>query len=132
MSFVYNVDSSPYSTYTDGEWTIRKWDDGVMECWCVHNFDLSGAGQQKMNVWENATSWYCYTYGYLAYPVEFYSVPVCTFSTVSTVSGTVYLYINSAGSTSRTPSIAAGRPTDAYLWQIGANIAFYAIGRWKA
>jgi len=132
MSFTFNTDSSPCAIYTSGEWTVRKWDNGTLECWCVHNFDLSShPNSDEMIQWSSGIQWYYYEYGSLQYPVTFISTPVCTYSQMSVVSGTAWLYTRVAGSTTRTPSVAAGRPTTARVNQIGGNIGFYAIGRWK-
>ena len=132
MSFVYNVDSSPYSTYTDGEWTVRKWEDGTLECWCLHHFTKGYIeGQSSATNFEHWGTLYVCRLGRVNYPVTFISAPVCAYSLDGNDSGVGMIDIVTSGNTSQTPLVGFVRPVDTLLSQAGCTVGFHAIGRWK-
>lgn len=108
-------------TGINGNWTYRKWNSGIAECWCVQSTTVEGWTAATTNVYWSSTK------PALTFPITFSSVP--------TVSGSfanagAYIFTSLQGVSTVSCSFAFGRTaggTDA----IQGNLHAYVIGRWK-
>ena len=122
----------PYTLTTDGEWTVRKWDDGTAECWCSHAFYF--ATQTPFQAW-NSTTW-CYgvVLGRVTYPSGlFITRPVCTCGLQNGSNANGWLNTRNIGSSTQSPELSIQRPDTANL-NAGTSVTvdYFVVGRWKS
>lgn len=110
---------------TKSNWTYRKWNSGVMECW------------RRLQITQNVSSTWgsLYTSGSIAstnltYPFAFTETPMLTTNLMPFGSGGILMASGSAfGSATQTGPLEIARGTSASGVQFLIN--YYAIGRWK-
>ena len=111
---------------TSGDWTYRKWNSGIAECWCLHKDNNVSISSAWGNLFESVRM------GGLTYPSGlFNSAPVCTVQVQNSSKGAILsleITGNNASATA-TPYWAYTRATSA----TGTNITVgvHAVGKWK-
>lgn len=113
---------------TSGNWTYRKWNSGIAECW--------GTFSKTVNIttnWGNTYWYYCQGQyiGYDDFPANFFiTVPKCFLSNGVDSSGAAGVIFPSANaSTTKATAYQLARPTS----KSGhvCEYSIYAIGTWK-
>lgn len=112
---------------TKNSWNYRKWNSGIMECWCLSSGKCTGEG-----VWTNMYAYYCPLVNY--YPYQFNGIPALTVMFLATDNGANgWLASRFEGRVST--SVAPGayqlvRPNN-YGEIPTVTLSYYAIGKWK-
>ena len=109
---------------TSGNWTYRKWSNGVAECWSRQSISKSGAwtswaGGIYVDSWDGTS---------FDYPSNlFISIPVFIF----TIESTSYTWASPFGASTaaKTPAIVFMRPGASS--SLNATVNLYAKGNWK-
>ena len=104
------------------EWTYRKWNSGIAECWLK-------LGPKEINI---ATAWgsiFVQDNAFLSqdYPFEFVEKPIFMV-TPETNGGNFWLFTGAGGSTKQTPSISVAR---ANAYTVNPIVNIYVKGKWK-
>lgn len=106
---------------TSGNWTYRKWNSGIAECWCTTSQNFTSEGLYTSNL-------YFFDGTAKSYPFSFAAIPACfTWKTTHSASGAIST--GSAGTISATPKprILTSNTASSYT----ETLCFFAIGRWK-
>lgn len=111
-----------------GDWSYRKWESGIAECWLktIRNTDIAyGWGEFNISAYALNSS---------SYPIEFVDYPIVTagaqginhdYSVVAVVEGTKTPLTTS-------PKVYVGRPNGSSVTAFKDYlISIYVVGRWK-
>ena len=108
--------------------TWRKWNSGIAECWKLHTDTGVKIQTAWGSIYESAT-----TYGGISYPSGLFSaVPCCTITSNGSSDSrtTLGLEVGGVGTAAKTPFWNYTRATQNNSGQT-INVAIYAIGKWK-
>ena len=108
---------------TSGIWSYRKWNSGIAECW-GRSASVSvtvGNALGSMFAKDDAIPSY-------SFPFAFLDVPVINITPRKAGSSNFWVFPNTLGSTTQTPTISIVRPTQ---MDVMAAVDYHVIGRWK-
>lgn len=113
---------------TSGDWTYRKWSNGVAECWFTAIGDMTIDGDWgQFNVSSDSLATRAYPFSFIDYPSV--SASVYGANHGNTVIPT-FTYAENPKTNS--PIIHAGRPAGVAVSTVETYVfAIYAIGRWE-
>lgn len=111
---------------TSGDWSYRKWNSGVSECWCLHTDTNVSISNKWGSLYESSRM------GNLAYPPGLFSEPpVCTLQVQNSPQGAILsLEIMASGaSATSTPYWAYTRVN--VVTGMTITVGVHAVGKWK-
>lgn len=111
-----------------GEWIIKKWNNGMVECDCTHTFQ-----PVKLEAWNGMYSSVEQGFQPLQYPVAFVEKPICTMNLDDADFDCMMLVAGgeSYDRTIYTPMFQLMRPSQTTSGEIQPTVSFHVVGRWK-
>ena len=104
---------------TSGNWSYRKWNSGIAECWGKHNFtDTTSKAWGSLYRFQNPII--------INYPFEFKEIPIETYGS----NGGATIFLTTHTSNSKTNSCAYNICYHSNT-TISIDINLYIVGKWK-
>lgn len=111
-----------------GEWVVKKWSNGIMECWCTHTFP-----PVRLIAWGSLYQTADGEMETLPYPNEFVEEPTCSMTLVK-ASNTCWLCQDAwkpVDPKGGTPRFCVVRAASVPSGTIQPTVSFHVVGRWK-
>ena len=129
-----SIDGNPVVDFiveqgTSGDWTYRKWNSGIAECWCS---SIVSANFSSTSTWGSLYS--SGQIGELDFPFTFKDIPTINVTVASATNGG-FLGVGGGGnmtSTTKTGSFELFRGgITSITTGINYKLNYYVIGKWK-